>query len=138
MPLEQTMRSSMRICVDLDGVICKLRLPGQSYAEVEPVEGAVQKIRALRAAGHCIIIFTARHMKTCGGNAGLVLARQGMTTFEWLARHEVPYDEIYFGKPHADVYMDDNAVRFTSWEQVSDDGASLPASRESIHGAGRA
>jgi len=121
----------MRICVDLDGVICKLRLPGQSYAELEPVEGAVEKLRALRAAGHTVIIFTARHMKTCGGNVALVLARQGATTFEWLARYGVPYDEIFFGKPHADVYIDDNAVRFASWNEVSDNGSSLPRSRES-------
>jgi capsule biosynthesis phosphatase len=121
----------MRICVDLDGVICKLKLPGQSYAELEPVDGAVEKLRALRAAGHTLIIFTARHMKTCSGNVALALARQGATTFEWLARYEVPYDEIYFGKPHADVYIDDNAVRFASWNEVSDNGSSLPQSRES-------
>jgi capsule biosynthesis phosphatase len=121
----------MRICVDLDGVICKLKLPGQTYAELEPVEGAVEKMRALRAAGHSVIIFTARHMKTCGGNAALALARQGSVTFEWLARHGVPYDEIFFGKPHADVYIDDNALRFVSWDQISDSGASLPPSHES-------
>jgi capsule biosynthesis phosphatase len=126
----------MRICVDLDGVICKLRLPGQSYADVEPVEGAAQKLRALRAAGHVVIISTARHMKTCGGNAGLALARQGATTFEWLSRHGIPYDEIHFGKPQADVYLDDNAVRFTSWDEIGEDGASLPASRESTLGRG--
>lgn len=120
----------MRICIDLDGVICQLRQPGQSYAELEPVPGAVEKLRALRKAGHYLIIATARHMKTCSGNVGQVLARQGAVTLAWLARHGIEYDEIHFGKPHADVYIDDNAVRFESWEKVSADGSSLPVSAE--------
>ena len=120
----------MRICVDLDGVLCHLRKPGQTYADVEVVPGAIQKLRALRAAGHVIIIHTARHMKTCEGNVGLAVARIGSITLEWLARHEVEYDEIYFGKPWADVYLDDNALRFISWDDIASDGTNLPASSE--------
>lgn len=121
----------MRICIDLDGVICELRQPGRGYEDVEPVEGAAQKLRALRSAGHHVIIHTARHMKSCEGNVGLVLARQGLATLRWLDRYGIEYDEIHFGKPHADVYVDDNAVRFASWAEIGDDGAGLPASRES-------
>lgn len=121
----------MRICIDLDGVICQLRQPGMSYADVTPVPGAVEKLRALRAAGHTIILFTARHMKTCNGNVALAVARIGRLTLDWLARHGVDYDEIHFGKPWADVYIDDNALRFQSWDQIVDDGSSLPASQES-------
>jgi capsule biosynthesis phosphatase len=120
----------MRICIDLDGVICQLRRPGQQYADLEPVPGAVEKLRALRAAGHYLIVCTARHMKTCAGNVGQVVARQGAVTLEWLARHEIEYDEIHFGKPHADVYIDDNAVRFDGWATISGDGGSLPKSAE--------
>ena len=120
----------MRICFDLDGVICQLREPGQSYAELEPVPGAVEKLRALKAAGHYIIIATARHMKTCDGNVGRVLARQGAVTLDWLKRYEIEYDEIHFGKPHAQVYIDDNALRFESWDLISGDGSALPNSTE--------
>jgi capsule biosynthesis phosphatase len=120
----------MRICLDIDGVICRLREPGQSYADVEPVAGAVDKVRALKAAGHYIILMTARHMKTCGGNTGLAVARQGRTLLDWLAKHGIDYDEIWFGKPQADVYIDDNAVRFESWDAVAPDGSNLPISRE--------
>jgi len=121
----------MRICIDLDGVICNLREPGQTYADVEPIRGATDKLRALRAAGHYIIIYSARHMKTCDGNVGKVIARQGATTLAWLTRHGIEFDEIHFGKPHADVYIDDNALRFESWDQIASDGASLPSSAES-------
>ena len=40
------------------------------------------------------------------------------------------FDEIHFGKPHADVYIDDNALRFESWESIRGDGESLPHSHE--------
>ena len=120
----------MRICVDLDGVVCRLRALGQQYAELEPVPGAVEKLRALKAAGHYLILCTARHMKTCEGNVGKVIARQGAVTLHWLAQRGIEYDELHFGKPHADVYLDDNAVRFESWEKIAGDGSSFPLSHE--------
>lgn len=120
----------MRISVDIDGVVCRLREPGQDYADLEPVPGAKEKLKALRAAGHYIILNTARHMKTCQGNVGLVVARKGATTLNWLAKHGIEYDEIYFGKPHADIYLDDNAVRFESWDEIAGDGSNMPLSAE--------
>ena len=120
----------MKICIDLDGVICELRKPGQTYAEVQPLSGAVEKIRSLKEDGHYIIIYTARHWKTCNGNVGLILARQGLTTLQWLERHDIPYDEIHFSKPYADVYIDDGAVRFVSWDKIKADGSNLPMSQE--------
>jgi capsule biosynthesis phosphatase len=118
------------ICIDLDGVLAGFKQEGQTYADVAPIPGAVEKVRGLKAAGHKIIIYSARHMKTCQGNAGLVVARVGGVTLEWLKRHDIPYDEIFFGKPWADVYIDDNAVRFHSWDDIAPDGSNLPASNE--------
>lgn len=120
----------MRICIDLDGVVCQLKQPGQTYADLRPVAGAAEKLRALRAAGHVIILSTARHMKTCEGNVGLAVARIGAITLDWLERHGVEYDEIHFGKPWADLYLDDNALRFECWDAIADDGTGLPHSRE--------
>jgi capsule biosynthesis phosphatase len=125
----------MRICIDLDGVICRLREPGETYDNLEPVPGAVEKVRQLKAAGHTIIICTARHMKTCEGNVGMAMARLGKVTLDWLARHGVEYDEIHFGKPHAQVYIDDNAVRFESWQAIAGDGSTLPPSTEQAKAA---
>lgn len=120
----------MRMCIDIDGVICNLRKPDQKYSELEPLPGAVEKLQAFKKCGHYIILMTARHMKTCGGNVGLTVARQGKTLLDWLAKHQIPYDEIWFGKPHADIYIDDNGYRFESWETISADGSTFPLSRE--------
>lgn len=120
----------MRICLDIDGVICQLRKPGQTYADLAPVPGAVAKLKAFHEHGHYLILMTARHMKTCGGNVGLTVARQGKTLLDWLAAHDIPYDEIWFGKPQADVYIDDNGYRFEAWDHIAGDGGGLPLNRE--------
>lgn len=119
------------ICIDIDGVIAAFKRPGETYADVDPLPGAVQRVRSLKQAGHRIILYSARHMKTCDGNVGMVLARVGTVTLEWLNKHGIPYDEIHFGKPWADVYIDDNAVRFRSWDEIDPDGTNLPHSNES-------
>ena len=118
------------ICIDLDGVVAGFKKEGQTYADVLPIPKAVEKLCGLKANGHRIILYTARHMKTCQGNVGMVVARVGNITLDWLKRHEIPFDEIYFGKPWADVYIDDNALRFHSWDDIADDGSNLPESNE--------
>lgn len=89
--------------------------PDQSYGELSPVPGAVEVLRDLKRDGHYLIVYTARHMKTCGGNVGAAIARQGLTTLEWLRQNGIVVDEVCFGKPYADLYVDDCAMRFTSW-----------------------
>ena len=108
----------MRLCIDIDGVICELRGENQQYSDLQPMPGARDAIKLLRTQGHYIILYTARHMKTTQGNLGGVLAKQGKITLEWLDKYEIEYDEIYFGKPYADVYIDDLAKRFVSWQEI--------------------
>lgn len=119
-----------RICLDLDGVICELRRTDQSYEDLKPVPGAVERIKDLKENGHYIIISTARRMKTCQANVGKVIADIGKVTLDWLARYEIPYDEIHFGKPWAHIYVDDNAMRFTNWDEIKGDGSSFPLNKE--------
>jgi len=111
----------MRIVIDLDGVICPIKKPNQSYSDLDPFPGAVERLRELRAAGHYIIIMTARHMATCDSNVGKVMKKIGKLTFDWLDNHGIEYDEVYFGKPNGDVYIDDRAIRFTHWDEITDD-----------------
>jgi capsule biosynthesis phosphatase len=120
----------MRICIDLDGVIAEIKKENETYADVKPIKSAVEKIKKLKENGHYIIIYTARHMKTCDGNVSKVLAKIGRITLEWLDKYNVPYDEIVFGKPWADIYIDDNGYRFNNWNEIQDDGSNLPISSE--------
>ena len=109
----------MRIVIDLDGTICTLKEKGETYADVKLKAGAAEFISKLRADGHYVIIQTARNMATCEANLGKVMKNVGKVTLEWLDDNKVEYDEIYFGKPNADVYIDDRAHRFESWEELN-------------------
>ncbi|HIP26825.1 MAG TPA: capsular biosynthesis protein [Flavobacteriaceae bacterium] len=120
----------MRICIDLDGVICQLRKSDEGYEHLEPVVDAIDKVQALKEEGHYIIIYTARRMRTHSGSTAKVIADIGKTTLDWLVKYNIPYDEIMFGKPWADIYIDDNAFRFTDWNQIASDGSDLPMSHE--------
>ena len=112
----------LRICIDLDGTICDIRQEGQTYAEVKVKPGAAERIRALRQAGHTIVIQTARNMGSTGHNVGKALKNVGKITFDWLERNGIEYDEIFFGKPNADVMIDDRALRYAdNWSDITEE-----------------
>ena len=118
----------MRICIDLDGTICEIRKDPQTYVDVKVKEGAKEMIHNLRAAGHTIIINTARNMGSTGHNVGKALKNVGQMTFEWLERNGIEYDEIFFGKPNADITIDDRVVRFNdNWEDMTEENLSKAA-----------
>jgi hypothetical protein len=104
----------------------------------------------LKAAGHTIIIYTDRGMRAAGASCSLptsptcsspsgppsptvtaaVAAQRERERVEaTLARFDVPYDELYFGKPVADVVVDDCSVnplgghvrRDIGWRQTCSD-----------------
>jgi len=108
-----------RLCFDLDGTICYTRTEDQSYEDVLPLPGAIESLKKLKGEGWYIIIHTARNMKTHNNNLGKVIAVQAHSTVEWLRKYEVPYDELLFGKPYVDFFIDDRGIPFRgSWEQV--------------------
>jgi capsule biosynthesis phosphatase len=108
-----------RICVDLDGTICETRKSGEHYSQVKPKPDAISTLQELKEEGHHIIISTARHMKTCNNNTGEIVAKQGGILIEWLKKHNIPYDELWFGKPLADVYIDDKALKYeNNWNEI--------------------
>lgn len=101
------------IVMDLDGTLTvdDASLP---YADRLPNTAVVEKLREYRAAGFEIAIYTARNMRTHAKSVGTINAQTLPVVIEWLNRHEVPFDEIYVGKPWASdggFYVDDRAIR---------------------------
>eukprot|EP00618_Florenciella_parvula_P032161 CAMPEP_0119527804 /NCGR_PEP_ID=MMETSP1344-20130328/42137_1 /TAXON_ID=236787 /ORGANISM="Florenciella parvula, Strain CCMP2471" /LENGTH=365 /DNA_ID=CAMNT_0007567057 /DNA_START=215 /DNA_END=1309 /DNA_ORIENTATION=+ len=100
----------IRFCFDLDNTLVTLpKVPGD-YASVEPIPRNVELVRQLHAAGHHIIIQTSRGMRDHAGNLGQVMRDVGRLTFSSLHDFDIPYDELLFGKPEADVYVGHRAV----------------------------
>jgi capsule biosynthesis phosphatase len=100
----------MRICFDLDGTLCTIRKEAECYSEVKVREEIKRFLLQRKAEGHYIIIYTARGMNTFDGNVGKINAKLVPLTLKWLENNKIPYDEIYFGKPSADWYIDDKAI----------------------------
>lgn len=103
-------KKKMRVCFDLDNTLVTYPdIPGD-YTTVRPITKMIEIARKMKAEGHTIIIHTARRMETHKNNVGAVIRDIGLLTFNTLETFNIPYDELLFGKPIADIYIDDRAV----------------------------
>lgn len=68
------------------------------------MKGAKEAICRLKEAGHTLIIHTARNKFT--------------PVAEWFAFYGIPYSTITNIKPNADVFIDDKAITFKTWEEL--------------------
>lgn len=88
---------------------------------------AKEALTAFRNMGFLILIYSCRtchwHYGIYGGEGTPVMERPHVIAMkEWLDANEIPYDEIddgSRGKPWAQYIIDDRAVRFTNWVEVS-------------------
>lgn len=118
MPPNDIQKPRLIIAFDIDNTICERKLGDLTYATVVPFPAAIEVLKDLRAKGHTIILHTGRHMKTCNGNQGQVFAKQGKILLDWLEKWDIPYDEIWWSKPHADLFIDDAAHHHTDWSST--------------------
>ncbi len=100
----------MRICFDLDNTLVTYPSVPGDYTTVKPIYHMIDMVNKLKAKGHTIIIHTARRMHTHAHNIGSVIADIGYATLKTLEEFKIQYDEIIFGKPLADIYIDDRSV----------------------------
>ena len=103
-------KPKMRICFDLDNTLVTYPTVCGDYTTVKPIKNMIDFVKDLHEDGNTIIIHTARRMNTHSGNIGKVNRDVGKITFDTLEQFHIPYDEIVFGKPYADVYIDDRAI----------------------------
>jgi len=100
----------MRFVFGLDGTLVTPPKSFGDWGSVEPIEQNVALVRSLKAAGHYVIIWTSRESERLKGNLGQIVAAIGKVTMETLEKLQIPHDELLFGKPHADAYIDERAV----------------------------
>jgi len=90
-------------CFDMDGVICEI--DHDDYQFRSPIRNTILIMAQLKKTGNIVIIHTGRHINNLS------------ITKSWLSRNKVKYDLIQFGKPVADLYIDDKGVRFEEWNE---------------------
>jgi len=106
--------NNLRVCFDLDNTLVTHPTIEGDYSSVLPIQRNIDFLKLLHTLGNIIIIYTARRMKTHKGNVGAIVADVGRVTLDTLDKFDIPYDEIHFGKPYANFYIDDLAVNANS------------------------
>lgn len=115
-----------RLIVDLDDTICST-INGD-YQNSTPDKQLIEKLQQYKRDGFEIVINTSRNVRTYNGNVGKINVNTLPIIIDWLGKNNVPYDEIYVGKPwcgYEGFYIDDKAIRpseFKSknYEQIID------------------
>lgn len=96
--------TNKKICFDIDGVIATLT-QDNDYSMARPVDKVILIINELYNKGNTILLFTARGSET--GIDWRAITEKQMK--DW----GVKYHQLIFGKPGADVFIDDRAVNIS-------------------------
>ena len=97
---------ALSIAIDIDGTLCPNSMDPSEYATLELFPGAKETISTLSRLGVRIIIWTSRSE---GWRA---------ITEYWLKDKGIPFNELFMGKPSAQLYIDDRSFKFVSWSDV--------------------
>ena len=99
-----------KIVFDIDDTICT-NVRKLSYDNCVPVKEVIDKINYLHDVLNIkITLHTSRGMVSCNGDLEKIIIKNKETLEKWLEKYNVHYDEIIFGKPIADLYVDDKAM----------------------------
>lgn len=110
------------IVIDIDGT---LTIPeeGVPYDALQPNLAVVEALRRYQKEGVKIALSTSRNMRAYENNIGAIVANTIPVLLEWLKRHDIPFDEIWPGKPWCGpggFYVDDRAIRPDEFVAMSD------------------
>lgn len=111
-----------RIVIDVDGTLAELKEPDESYADLQPRQDVLDKLRDYQTQGFYIVVYSSRNMRSYASNMGLLQANTLPILIDWLRKHDVPFDEVYVGKPWCGFegfYVDDKAIRPSEFTTLS-------------------
>tara|TARA_B100001250_G_scaffold318488_1_gene281126 strand:+ start:1796 stop:2086 length:291 start_codon:yes stop_codon:yes gene_type:complete len=94
----------MIYCFDVDGTICTQE---DDYSNAQPLLDRIEQINLLYDEDHKIVFYTARGYLT-----GIDWSEK---TKNQLEEWGVKYHSLVFGKPNADIYIDDKSSDPFSW-----------------------
>lgn len=101
-----------RLIVDLDDTI-SITIKGD-YINSSPIPEIIAKLKEYKEEGFEIVINSSRNMRTYESNLGKINIYTLPNIIDWLRKHDVPFDEVYVGKPWCGFdgfYIDDKAIR---------------------------
>jgi len=112
------------VAVDLDGTILEFdwtKFRESGYHDFgKPRPGVVKALQKLRKLGYKIVIHSCRFTPGIYEGSSDTVEEVVGSTKKFLKEYGIIYDEFWTekGKPVADFYIDDHAIRFTTWDEV--------------------
>lgn len=99
------------LIVDIDKTICH-KDDKDEYSDANPDIKVCNALRKANEEGIYIILFTSRNMRSFKGSIGLINKFTAPLLLKWLNDMNIPFDEIYFGKPWGNSvrYIDDKSL----------------------------
>ena len=102
-----------KLIVDVDMTLTKGKgIIGYEDAIVN--EEFICQLKKYKENGFYIVLNTSRNMNSYDNNIGKINKNTLPVIINWLSENDIPYDEIYVGKPwcgHEGFYIDDKAIR---------------------------
>jgi capsule biosynthesis phosphatase len=101
-----------RLIVDLDDTI-SITINGD-YINSKPIQPFIDILHKYKEQGFEIAINSSRNMRTHNSNIGKINIFTLPNIIDWLTKHNVPFDEVYIGKPWCGFegfYIDDKSIR---------------------------
>jgi uncharacterized HAD superfamily protein len=105
------LRKKLKICFDIDGVICNNTWG--KYENAKPHKLAIEKINKLYSDGNTIILFTSRYMGFSDENIDLAKERGYDFTFNQMIKWGVKFHRLIMGKPSYDLIIDDKQFNYS-------------------------
>ena len=106
------------IAIDFDGVLHRYSRGWNGGVIYDiPVEGSKKALQYLKSLGYTIYIYTGRTNSKFRHEGE---SDQAIAIKNWLKKYQIPYDKLWLdGKPAAQIYLDDRAMRFNGvWEET--------------------
>lgn len=110
-----------KLIVDIDMTLTKGK--GEiGYSDALVNHELVGKLKEYQKSGFTIVLNTSRNMNSYENNIGKINKNTLPVILKWLEENNIPYDEIYVGKPwcgHEGFYIDDKAIRPSEFMKYS-------------------
>jgi histidinol phosphatase-like enzyme len=94
----------MKIVIDIDGTLCDEE--SSEITQRRPYLDRIAKLNQMYDAGDEVVIYTSRGMRSTEDDPAASDRKYRSITEIQLKAWGVKYDKLMFGKPNADVYID--------------------------------
>lgn len=98
----------MKVCFDIDGVLCD-QMEG-NYEDAQPHRKMIDLLNRLHDRGYRIVLHTSRFMGRAQNDRAEAERIGREFTERQLAGWGVRYHELWMGKPRYDVVIDDRSI----------------------------